>query len=262
MTQADLDAGTVTNHATATGTPAGGTPHPADRHRDRQRHPEPGPDHRQELDHELGHVGRPGRPVQLPRHQHRQRHPDRASPSPTTTPTAPRSARSTTLAPGDLDDLHRGPHRDPGRPRRRRQPRPTRHRHAPTRAPPAPTRSTIPTTQSPALTIDKTITSGDPYTAVGGTITYSYTVTNTGNVTISAVTVTDDNVDAAAGLRRDHPGPGRVDHLHRGPHRDPGRPRRRHGHQPRHGRPAPPAGGTLDPADRHRDRPRDPEPER
>ena len=44
---------------------------------------------------------------------------------------------------------------------------------------------TIAATQSPALTLDKTITSGDPYTAVGGTIAYSYLVTNTGNVTIT-----------------------------------------------------------------------------
>ena len=55
---------------------------------------------------------------------------------------------------------------------------------------------TIPITQSPTLTIDKTITSGDPYDSVGDTITYSYTVTNTGNVTISALAVSDDTVDA------------------------------------------------------------------
>ncbi len=55
---------------------------------------------------------------------------------------------------------------------------------------------TIPTTQSPSLTLDKTITSGDPYTTVGGTIAYSYLVTNTGNVTITDLAVTDDNVDA------------------------------------------------------------------
>ena len=54
----------------------------------------------------------------------------------------------------------------------------------------------IPIVQSPALTIVKSITSGDPYDSVGDTVTYSYTVTNTGNVTISSVAVSDDNVDA------------------------------------------------------------------
>ena len=51
-------------------------------------------------------------------------------------------------------------------------------------------------TQTPALTLDKTITSGDPYTTPGATIGYSYTVTNTGNVTIHAVAVSDDKTDA------------------------------------------------------------------
>ena len=49
--------------------------------------------------------------------------------------------------------------------------------------------------RAPRLTLDKTITSGDPYTAVGGTIAYSYLVTNTGNVTITGLAVTDDNVE-------------------------------------------------------------------
>ena len=51
--------------------------------------------------------------------------------------------------------------------------------------------------QNPALTLDKTITAGDPYSTVGATIDYQYIVTNTGNVTISAISVSDDNVDAA-----------------------------------------------------------------
>ena len=48
---------------------------------------------------------------------------------------------------------------------------------------------------SPSLTLDKTIIGGDPYTTVGATIDYQYVVTNTGNVTITGVSVTDDNVD-------------------------------------------------------------------
>ena len=54
----------------------------------------------------------------------------------------------------------------------------------------------IPISQSPKLTIDKSITSGDPYDSVGDSIAYSYTVTNSGNVTISAIAVSDDTVDA------------------------------------------------------------------
>ena len=52
-------------------------------------------------------------------------------------------------------------------------------------------------TQSPALSLDKTITAGDPYSTVGATVDYQYVVENTGNVTITGVSVSDDNVDAA-----------------------------------------------------------------
>ncbi len=69
---------------------------------------------------------------------------------------------------------------------------------------------TITATQTPALTIDKTITGGDPYDAVGDTITYQYVVTNTGNVTISSVSVSDDNVDAAPACDDTSLAPGEV----------------------------------------------------
>ena len=46
-----------------------------------------------------------------------------------------------------------------------------------------------------ALSLDKNITSGNPYTVVGNNIDYSYLVTNTGNVTINALSVSDDKVD-------------------------------------------------------------------
>jgi hypothetical protein len=47
--------------------------------------------------------------------------------------------------------------------------------------------------QSPALTIDKTITAGNPYAKAGAIINYRYLVTNIGNVTLSEpFTVTDD----------------------------------------------------------------------
>ncbi|MBA8880913.1 DUF7507 domain-containing protein [Phyllobacterium myrsinacearum] len=52
---------------------------------------------------------------------------------------------------------------------------------------------------TPALTMVKQATSGDPYTAVGGKVTYQYVVTNTGNVTITqAISVTDDKIAAVS----------------------------------------------------------------
>jgi uncharacterized repeat protein (TIGR01451 family) len=57
--------------------------------------------------------------------------------------------------------------------------------------------ATVSAAQSAALTILKTIASGDPYSAVGASIAYSYTVTNTGNVTLHNLAVSDDNVVSA-----------------------------------------------------------------
>ena len=48
----------------------------------------------------------------------------------------------------------------------------------------------------PALTLDKTATAGNPYDRVGDVIEYEYVVTNTGNVTINALSVTDDKIAA------------------------------------------------------------------
>jgi LPXTG-site transpeptidase (sortase) family protein len=50
-------------------------------------------------------------------------------------------------------------------------------------------------TQSPALTLTKSITSGNPYSTVGGTISYSYAVLNSGNISLAGpVTVSDSLV--------------------------------------------------------------------
>ncbi len=47
--------------------------------------------------------------------------------------------------------------------------------------------------QNPELTLDKQITGGDPYAAVGDVITYSFLVTNSGNTTLAGpVTINDD----------------------------------------------------------------------
>ena len=58
--------------------------------------------------------------------------------------------------------------------------------------------ATVPATQTPSLSLLKSITSGNPYAAVGAVVQYSYVVTNTGNVTVHALTVADDNVGAVA----------------------------------------------------------------
>ncbi len=48
-------------------------------------------------------------------------------------------------------------------------------------------------TQSPALTLGKSITSGDPYDSVGDVINYSFLVMNTGNVSLAGPVTIDDN---------------------------------------------------------------------
>ena len=55
---------------------------------------------------------------------------------------------------------------------------------------------TVPGTPQPALTIVKATTS-TTYDTVGQVVPYTFTVTNTGNVTLTAVAVTDPNTDAA-----------------------------------------------------------------
>ncbi len=54
--------------------------------------------------------------------------------------------------------------------------------------------ATVLATAAPALTLDKQVIAGDPYAAVGEVISYTYQVTNTGNVTINALGVSDDRI--------------------------------------------------------------------
>src|SRR5690606_35520432 len=49
--------------------------------------------------------------------------------------------------------------------------------------------------QTPELTVTKVITSTGPYNAVDQEITYDIVVTNTGNVTIDNIVLTDDNAE-------------------------------------------------------------------
>ena len=66
-----------------------------------------------------------------------------------------------------------------------------------------PSTATVPVTQSPALSIVKSVTAPPPpasVNAVGQTVTYHFTVTNTGNVGLTAVHVTDTQEPPAGGL--------------------------------------------------------------
>ena len=101
--------------------------------------------------------------------------------------------------------------------------------------------------QGPALTIVKSITAGDPYDSVGDTINYSYLVTNTGNVTIGAVAVSDDTVDAPPVCLATSLAPTESTTCTATYTVDPGRPRRGLGHQPSRRATGTPAGGTLVP---------------
>ncbi len=56
-------------------------------------------------------------------------------------------------------------------------------------APPASATATA--NQNPGLALTKTITSGSPYNAAGNVINYQLVATNTGNVTLSGVTISD-----------------------------------------------------------------------
>ena len=60
-----------------------------------------------------------------------------------------------------------------------------------------PTRKTATADPQPGLSIDKQVVSGEPMVAAGDTVTYSYLVTNIGNVTINTITISDDKVAPA-----------------------------------------------------------------
>ena len=88
---------------------------------------------------------------------------------------------------------------------------------------------TVPATQAPAITVSKTA-SVSGFNAPGVVITYSYLVTNSGNVTLHAVDVTDPHSGLSAINCPDtHAGPRRVRDLHRHLHHHPGRRGRRLG---------------------------------
>ena len=80
-------------------------------------------------------------------------------------------------------------------------------------APPATDDLVIPIVQSPALTLVKSATPLS-YNQVGQVITYSYKVTNTGNVTLPGPFTVSDNKVTVTVRRRRVAGAGCVDHLH------------------------------------------------
>ena len=114
---------------------------------------------------------------------------------------------------------------------------------------------TVTVTQSPSLSIAK---SANPttVTAAGQPIAYTFTVTNTGNLTLTSVGVTDVPTAPAGGVTATcqslsepdghllgcdhHLGAGPDRHLHRHLHGDPGRHQPRLDRRPRHDRRAPP----------------------
>lgn len=54
---------------------------------------------------------------------------------------------------------------------------------------------TVSAAQRPAMTIDKVVADGSPYSAVNADVTFTVTVTNTGNTTLTGVAVTDPLAD-------------------------------------------------------------------
>jgi uncharacterized repeat protein (TIGR01451 family) len=63
-----------------------------------------------------------------------------------------------------------------------------------------PSTATVSLTQTAALTVLKSVTSTGPYNTVSQTIAYSFTVTDTGNVTLTSVGVTDTQTAPAGAL--------------------------------------------------------------
>jgi uncharacterized repeat protein (TIGR01451 family) len=64
----------------------------------------------------------------------------------------------------------------------------------------APSPLSVPAAPTPALSVAKSVTSTGPYNAVGQSITYQFLATNTGNVTVSGVAVSDTQSAPAGAL--------------------------------------------------------------
>ena len=124
-----------------------------------------------------------------------------------------------------------------------RRPRPARRRRGPAKSTATDSTDHDRSPHGPAITLDKqagAITDVDGNGAdAGDTIAYTFIVTNTGNVTLNPVSVTDPKVGAVT-CPATPLAPGRVDDLYGDLHADPGRRERRRGqqHRDRDGHPA------------------------
>ena len=87
-------------------------------------------------------------------------------------------------------------HGDAGGDGRGREPVATRSRSTPTESAPATSTLNIPIVQSPAIAVVKSSTTASITTA-GQVVPYTFTVTNTGNVTLTGITVSDPKCGAA-----------------------------------------------------------------
>ena len=59
---------------------------------------------------------------------------------------------------------------------------------------------TVPSAQTPSISVLKSVTSPGPYDAVGQTVSYRFVATNTGNVTLTGVGITDTQTAPAGAL--------------------------------------------------------------
>ena len=84
--------------------------------------------------------------------------------------------------------------------------------------------------EAPSLTIVKSTTTAT-YDSVGDVLSYSFELTNSGNVTLSGPFTVADNRATDESCRSRRASPRVLDHLHRDLHRHPGRPRRGLGHE-------------------------------
>ena len=92
----------------------------------------------------------------------------------------------------------------------------------------------IPAVQTAGIALVKTANVSS-FSTTGRLVTYSYRVTNTGNVTLNPVAVTDPMTGLSAiNCPAHHPGSRGLRHLHRHLHHHPGRRGRRRHHQHRH----------------------------
>ena len=144
----------------------------------------------EDLDDDVDHDGRPGRPVQLPRDEHRQRDGHRDHGHRSEGPDD--HLRRDVAGARHLDDVHRQPYRDAGGDRCAQRDA-CQHRDGQELGAEHIDTNTITVAKDPKLTVGTTLTTTS-ITAAGQVVPYSFLVTNTGNVTVTGIAVTDPKV--------------------------------------------------------------------